>query len=62
MTRRTPTLIHRGFLYAQARVERYFNEHPDAFTARRMSHAAAWRAGYLAAQNDRKRRSPPPCR
>lgn len=56
MARRTPTLLHRGYLYAQERVAPDIRVKPEITTRRRMRLAAAWKAGYMAAQNDAKRK------
>lgn len=50
-----PTLIHRGYLYAQKRAPV-----PKAFPPpheHRMQHAITWRAGYMAAKVDARRRA-----
>jgi hypothetical protein len=56
--RRTPSLIHRGYLYAQAR-EKYplamSGPDPDSPSGRRMRDAKIWRDGYLAARRDAKK-------
>ena len=58
MSRRKPSLIHRGYLYAQGR-ERYppatSGIDPDSPSGRRMRDARVWRDGYLAAQRDAKK-------
>ena len=59
-----PTLLHRGYLYAQKRVtvpsQPLFDGKVTAGSTHtseiRMEHAKTWRAGYLAAQVDRRRR------
>ncbi len=60
-----PTLIHRGYLYAQKRVVVPSQPLFDGVTIAsathasevRMAHATTWRAGYLAAQVDARRRA-----
>lgn len=60
-----PTLLHRGYLYAQKRVtvqsQPLFDGKVTASSTHasevRMAHAATWRAGYLAAQVDARRRA-----
>lgn len=50
-----PTLIHRGYLYAQKRVPKL---DPNATPSEhRMMHAVSWRAGFLAAQVEARRRA-----
>lgn len=56
-----PTLLHRGYLYAQKRVavpaQQLFAPSVAPLASEiRMRHAATWRAGYLAAQVDARRR------
>lgn len=53
-----PTLIHRGYLYAQKHVQPapLFDGKVTHTSDERMKHAVTWRAGYLAAQVDRRRR------
>lgn len=59
-----PTLIHRGYLYAQKHVtvasQPLFDGKVTTGSTNasevRMAHAVTWRAGYLAAQVDRRRR------
>lgn len=55
------TLIHRGFLYAQqnSSPRPLFGGGPttENISASRMKLAEAWRAGYLACSNDRRRRA-----
>lgn len=55
--KRKTTLRHRGYLYAQMRLS------PETamcenVSIRRMKLANAWRDGYLAAQNDARRKIP----
>lgn len=57
-----PTLLHRGFLYAQKRVtvptQTLFAPPVVPLASEiRMRHAVSWRAGYLAAQVDARRRA-----
>lgn len=54
-----PTLIHRGYLYAQKHVSSapLFGMAPMTTSDARMLHAVTWRAGYLAAQVDARRRA-----
>jgi hypothetical protein len=56
MSKRKASLIHRGFLYAQKRVHgaQPF-EGISARLMRTMSHAEAWKQGYLAARRDAKK-------
>lgn len=51
MARRKPSLLHRGYLYAQKRV----HLHPTILSDLRMDHAKSWRDGYLAAQRDARK-------
>lgn len=54
-----PTLIHRGYLYAQKHVSLvplFKSDGVVHVSDVRMSHAKAWRMGYLAAQVDARRR------
>lgn len=58
--RRTPSLIHRGYLYAQARPTEATEFETNAanqatVSARRMKMAEAWKNGYLAALRDAKK-------
>ena len=53
MARRTVSLIHRGYLYAQKHVVPI--EQAVDVSARRMKTAEAWRQGYLAARRDAKK-------
>jgi len=53
MARRQPSLIHRGYLYAQKRQPSAFPAGVEPSTVR-MTYARAWRDGYLAAQRDAK--------
>ena len=58
--RRTHSLIHRGYLYAQKRpMGRTPNDdnamNPAERTRLRMSHAEAWKQGYLSARRDAKK-------
>lgn len=56
--RRTHSLIHRGYLYAQKR-EAFppatSGPEPDSPSGRRMRDAKIWRDGYLAARRDAKK-------
>lgn len=56
--RRKPSLIHRGYLYVQART-RYppatRGPNPDSPSGLRMRDAKIWRDGYLAALRDAKK-------
>ena len=62
---RKPSLIHRGYLYAQKRVvvqarplfDKTTTEDGMTASEQRMCHAKTWRAGYLAAQVDARRRA-----
>lgn len=60
MARRTPSLIHRGYLYAQKRPMAE-NAHEDNClnsgerTRRRMTVAEGWKQGYLQARRDAKK-------
>lgn len=56
--RRTPTLLHRGYLYAQKHGARWHmldNVTTISQSAARMRVAKAWREGYLAAQRDARK-------
>lgn len=53
--RRTRTLLHRGYLYAQARIVPAGT--PEQRTANRTAIAAVWVDGYKAAQRDSRRRA-----
>lgn len=59
MSRRTPTLIHRGYLYAQKHV-RASAKFPIGVASPsaevRMMIARGWREGYLSAQRDHAKR------
>lgn len=56
----TPTLRHRGYLYAQGLIDStpLFDGRVTApnNSVKRMKFAEAWRAGYLAAMKDARRR------
>lgn len=53
MSKRKESLIHRGFLYAQKRVH---GAHTfEGISAVRMSHAEAWRQGYISGRRDAKK-------
>jgi len=53
--RRTPSLIHRGYLYAQKRVKVSELWPSAARRELRLSHAEAWKQGYLASKRDAKK-------
>jgi hypothetical protein len=53
MSKPKHSLIHRGFLYAQKRI--HGAQSFEGISAVRMSHAEAWKQGYLAARRDAKK-------
>ncbi len=55
MSKRTPSLIHRGYLYAQKHADVSAASNPTERTRLRMSHAEAWRQGNLQARRDAKK-------
>lgn len=58
MARSKRTLIHRGFLYAQQNTSpspMFGGPTVENTSVKRMRLAEAWRAGYLASNNDRRR-------
>jgi hypothetical protein len=57
MRKRTPSLLHRGYLYAQKREANppaTSGPAPDSPSGRRMRDAKIWRDGYLAALRETK--------
>lgn len=59
MARSKRTLLHRGFLYAQQNsspAPLFDRVTQENISAKRMRLAEAWRAGYLASNNDRRRK------
>ena len=67
MAKRTRTLRHRGYLFAQSHLKRFEDtiiagapydgqNMRENISRRRMIVGEAWRAGYLAAQNDVRRK------
>jgi hypothetical protein len=52
----TPTIRHRGYLYAQGRWVQPIRVTPEEVTKERMKIADDWRNGYLAALHDVRRR------
>jgi hypothetical protein len=55
MPRRTHSLIHRGYLYAQKHVKVSELWPSAARSELRITHAEAWKQGYLQARRDAKK-------